>query len=96
MAEAYSCRPSDLLGIEDPYSAWCMDEAAFTWGMAVDSAVSRARHAQENVELKEAAATAELERLLSEPKEEGDEPVVSTGKFRDPAADFAAALARRK
>lgn len=27
MSELYSCRPSDLLGIEEEYAAWCLDEA---------------------------------------------------------------------
>lgn len=27
MSEAYRCRPSDLLNVEEEYAAWCLDEA---------------------------------------------------------------------
>jgi hypothetical protein len=35
MSQAYSCRPSSLLGIQDDYLAWCMDQACFAWGSFV-------------------------------------------------------------
>lgn len=27
MAKLYSCRPSNLIGLDDPYEAFCFDEA---------------------------------------------------------------------
>ena len=27
LAQRYHCRPSTLLGVTDPYTAWCVDEA---------------------------------------------------------------------
>ncbi len=29
MAKAYRQKPSDLLGVDDPYTAFCFDEACF-------------------------------------------------------------------
>lgn len=37
MAKAYSQRPSSFLGVDEPYPAFCLDEAAFAWGSYVDS-----------------------------------------------------------
>jgi hypothetical protein len=34
-AKAYSTRPSVMLGIEDPYVAYCLDSAVFTFGQAL-------------------------------------------------------------
>ena len=37
MAKQFQCRPSSLLAIEDPYVAWCFDEAAYRWGSHVET-----------------------------------------------------------
>lgn len=28
-------RPSELIGLNDPYDAWCFDEACSTWGNTI-------------------------------------------------------------
>ena len=97
MAESYSTRPSQLLGVDDPYAAWCIDEVSYTWGMAVDGAVERARHNVDDPQHGNAAASAELERLLREPKDiTSDGSAPTTGRFRDPAQDMLSSQARRR
>jgi hypothetical protein len=34
-SQTYHCRPSDLLGIDSDYSAFCLDQAVFIWGSFV-------------------------------------------------------------
>lgn len=34
-AQAFHCRPSDLLGIDNDYVAYCLDSAVATWGAFV-------------------------------------------------------------
>jgi hypothetical protein len=97
MAQTYGCRPSELLGVEDPYSSWCLDEVTFTWGSTVDSSVERARSSVDDPAHGNDAATAELNRILSQPREKEQDEVEAPaprGVFRDPVADFAAAKAR--
>jgi hypothetical protein len=36
MAGRFRCRPSELLGINDPYPAYCLDEAVWEWGESLD------------------------------------------------------------
>ena len=36
MSNAYRCRPSELLCIEEEYAAWCLDEACLFVSMKVD------------------------------------------------------------
>lgn len=33
MAQLYKARPSQLAGIDDPYAAWCLDEAITEYTM---------------------------------------------------------------
>lgn len=96
MAETYHCRPSALLGVEDPYSAWCLDEVSYTWGTSVESAVERARTSVDDAQQGFQLATAELTRLLRDPEADQEQvEVVAPGRFRDPADEFAQAQARR-
>ena len=48
MAKEYSSRPSQLLGIEDPYSAWCLDDAVYAWGTHVEAELKRATTGAKN------------------------------------------------
>lgn len=40
-SQSFSCRPSDLLGLDDPYAAWCLDAACYDFGSALESEISR-------------------------------------------------------
>lgn len=48
LAQRYGCRPSDLLKVDDPYQAWCIDEAAAIAGMGItqSSANAPSQHTQ--------------------------------------------------
>lgn len=38
----WSTRPSELLGLDDPYVGWCIDEAVYSWGNFVESQMDEA------------------------------------------------------
>ena len=40
-AQLWSCRPSNLAGIDDPYLAFCFDEAVATWGGYIKSELEK-------------------------------------------------------
>jgi hypothetical protein len=41
LSQEVKARPSELLAIEDAYSAWCMDECVLTWGLFVNSELDK-------------------------------------------------------
>lgn len=100
MAKEYSVRPSALLGLEsDPYTAWCLDEAAHMWGSYVDHEVDMAGHKKQKGEdaLKNKRLSV-LNRLLdadgtsisvSDPAINASSVTVPATKFKDPADLFA-------
>lgn len=48
MSKRYSCRPSQLMGIEDPYAAWCYDEAVYLWDLRVNNEMNEAEQNKRN------------------------------------------------
>lgn len=40
MAKAYRTRPSEILCIEDPFAAFCLDRAVHDFGSALEAALS--------------------------------------------------------
>lgn len=89
MAQAYSRRPSELLGITDPWVAWQVDAATHAGGTTVDAEVSKAEAAEagKNHPQIERAVKRALERVLGveeRRRRESPEPV-STWRY-DPAA----------
>jgi hypothetical protein len=76
-AKTYSCRPSELLGIDDTYVAYCLDNAVAEFGAYVSNEL-------EKVEGKTAKSTskkreAKLKQLLTDRE---------TARFADPAKIF--------
>lgn len=53
MSKMYSCRPSEILKIEDDYTSFCFDEAcAFIMGKLLQGEKPRYREFDEEVETK--------------------------------------------
>lgn len=90
MSEAYSSRPSEILHIEDPYTAWCIDEATFMWGNHVEGSLNDASNKAKSDSQKHAARLRVLTNLLSSKDTEGEAEAPAKGKFRDPASMIAA------
>lgn len=74
MAKQWRARPSELLVINDPYVAWCVDEAVLEFGTAVEDAVQEEyENTKGSKALKNGAAENALRRMLGVEE-----------KFRDP------------
>jgi len=72
VAKRFSQKPSSFLAIADPYAAYCLDMACFSWGAYVEGEL-------ESIEGKNAREIkAKRERKLA--KLLGEKP-----KYRDPA-----------
>lgn len=94
----YHVKPSELLGLDDPYVAWCLDEATYMWGSHVDHEVDRAGHKKQKGEdalknkrlltLNRLLDAEEMPLSVSEPVAETPNADVPKGKFRDPATMF--------
>lgn len=80
MAKEYRVRPSALLGVSDPYIAYCLDESIFTWGNYVDNEVAQAGSKGNSDKDKNRNRQRRLSQLLP------DE--TTKQKFRDPAQAF--------
>lgn len=77
-AKTWASRPSELLTIDDPYTAYCVDQAVAAWGNFVESELAKIEgNTSTDVERKQLAR---LNELL------GKEQV--KGRFRDPAEAF--------
>ncbi len=96
MADQYETRPSQLLGIADPYTAFCLDEAIYMWGSYVDSELDKVgdrdmdRKARAKMEKLRAARQQRYEQLMTEPTHTNGHALVvgPTTRFRDPMALF--------
>lgn len=80
-AKTWSCRPSDLLGIEDDYVAYCLDQAVGYFGRHLEAELS-------NVEAKDNNEGEWKRRLILERYLGTEEDKPSRGAFADPAAMF--------
>lgn len=80
MARAYHCRPSELLGVQEPYEAYCLDEALYLWGSYIENTVAQAGTNINDKRMRQVTKDRMLSSLLAEP----DAPV-KAGTFRDPA-----------
>jgi hypothetical protein len=81
-AKTWSCRPSDLLNIQDDYVAYCLDQAVAYFGRTLESELEKAGSGAKNESEAEWKRKAVLERFLGE----DDKP--QRGMFADPAAMF--------
>lgn len=94
-AEQYHCRPSQLVGVTDEYVAYCVDEAAFLWGMTVESHLLQLVEGEDSKDQRRMMRQREMQRLmkldlLTPLQPSTEEPV--RGQFADPAG----AMMRRR
>jgi hypothetical protein len=95
MATKFQTRPSALVGLNDPYWAWCFDEVAWIWSSHVDSKLHEVwERYKEKPEVAAAMRKQTMDTLLDIaelPTTTHEQPTMeepSAGKFRDPAAMF--------
>ena len=81
-AKTWSCRPSELLNIEDDYVAYCLDQAVGYFGRALESELEKAGSDAKN----EDDAQWKRKRVLDAFLGEEDKP--QSGTYADPAAMF--------
>ena len=68
LAQACSCRPSDLLGVENTYAAFCLDEAIILYGNALQNELDRVSNNAKTEKAAEGRRQLVLEKWLnSEP-----------------------------
>jgi hypothetical protein len=98
MSRKFHCRPSQLLSIDDPYSAWCLDEAVYQFGVHVDSELERVGSDVKDDKQRQAMRVNYLQGILHRRPElrareagatagKADDKPVASGRFRDPAGD---------
>lgn len=68
MSRSMSCRPSQLLGIENSYDAYCYDEAVWTFGAGVEADVESIEN--KNPKTQDAKRRQRLLYLLDAPPEQ--------------------------
>jgi len=79
---SYNSRPSHLLNIEDPYKAFCLDQAVRCFGRTLEARLDEAGADAKNQEQAKRARQRILDQVLT-PGE------VPKKRFADPAAKFA-------
>lgn len=85
----------------DPYVAFCFDEAAYLWGQYVDGELDLA--SRDPKELKKSKMGAAMKRreqvmkqLMSDPKNEKEPARQTPSQFRDPALMFSGKMGVKK
>lgn len=63
-AKTYSCRPSELLGIEDRLAAYYLDRAVALFGSRVDRELEEARQNAKNPQRAQLATNSVMQRWL--------------------------------
>jgi hypothetical protein len=84
MATEYMTRPSDLMGVEDdPYTAYCLDDATRLWGRWVERQLDEAEQQAPSPSMKKSARVSRFNTIMLDPK---DTQTPGKSGFRDPAA----------
>lgn len=68
------------MGVDDPYSAWCLDEVVYLWGTHVESEIERASQEGKDEKQKRNKINLAWKRLFHEESEDAQ----SGGNFKDP------------
>lgn len=88
MAQEFRTRPSVLLGLdEDPYYAWCFDEATWSFGAMLEAEMSEAERGKTQDTERAMARQSVLNRMLA-PTEEEERREGKQKRFADPATMF--------
>lgn len=77
-SKTWNCRPSDLVAIEDPYVAYCFDQAVGHIGRSIEAELDKVE--SKSVAEGEQKRKIVLERFLGDPEKP------SKGLYADPAA----------
>jgi hypothetical protein len=88
MSERYKTRPSQLLGIEDEYWAWCADEAVWLYGVGVENEMSAAAKDSKTADAKHQMRSMVLQRHLARGDHKAMAERAEQSGFRDPANMF--------
>lgn len=83
-ARALHLQPSSILGIDDPYVAYCLDEAVIFFGLRLESMLEEATNPTPSKEERQAKDA--QDRVLRQVF--GDEINIAPKKFADPALMF--------
>jgi hypothetical protein len=67
MSKEYHQRPSQFLGLDDPYPAWCLDEAVYRFGTALETKMNEAENSVKDLEAKKMARLAVAREMLDLP-----------------------------
>ena len=100
MSLKFNQRPSNLLSLgDDPYAAYCLDEACFAWGTHVDMELELAARDPKDLTKKEyRSAVGRRTRVfdkLMHGELEAEVTTISPKRFRDPAGMFSGKVARK-
>lgn len=71
----------------DPYAAYCLDEAVYTFGQWVDQEIEKAQSGAKNNREAEARVKHRIRSIFAEQEQEEGAPP-APGTFRDPAKHF--------
>lgn len=93
MAKQYNQRPSALVGLSDPYAAYCFDEAVYIFGTHVESELHAVSNKAKTAEEGQASRRNMLMHLLYDPPESGESS--SSDYWHDPTDPVSEETARR-
>lgn len=79
MAEQFQTTPSSLLGLDDPYTRYCLDEAVYIWGRHVENELAKATEGAKTDESRKRKYNQAWNKIFNQEKEPGAEQ-----QFRDP------------
>jgi hypothetical protein len=88
LSKQLSVRPSSLIDIDDPYVAFCFDQACMMWLNHVENRVYETGQNIKNEAHRQMARMGTLRMLLRVDVIEGEDNTPKKGAFRDPAAIF--------
>lgn len=95
MSQAWYKRPSELMDVHDPWTAWCLDEVTYLFGKTVENAMDEAEQNAKGKAAKLAARSRAMEMAMSARSEDSfsldhkDQPAApppKPGAFKDPAS----------
>lgn len=81
MAKEYNSLPSDLLHIKDPFTAWCLNDAVYSWGTHVEATLKEAVKDAKNDKEAKSKHTLAWNKLFGDEAAEGS---AEAKRFKDP------------
>lgn len=84
MAEKFSARPSEIIGLQCDIQAFYLDRACWMYGTQLDSKIDQAANAAKNDVGRQTAVSQVMNKALNQGRIEGPTKG-SKAQFRDPA-----------